>query len=258
MTDDLASAPTVDLASVDLDYEAFRRLSQNPHLSANERIGFPDAYRVGFDDHILADIGSKLPRLMASHQATVLDVGPGCASLAHRLIDRCAEQRHQLHLMDSPEMLSQLPDGEAVTKHAGMFPRDFDMIAPLVDKVDLLICYSVFHYVFVEANPFTFMDRCLALLAPGGRALIGDIPNLSKRRRFFASAAGREYHRTFTNTETTPAIPLFEAATSKIDDAVLAGLVGRAHAAGCDAYVVPQSPELPMANRRDDLVLIKP
>ena len=44
----------------------------------------------------------------------------------------------------------------------------------------------------------------------------------------------------------------------KIDDSVLIGLVLRARAAGFDAYLVPQPETLPMANRREDLVIRKP
>ena len=43
-----------------------------------------------------------------------------------------------------------------------------------------------------------------------------------------------------------------------IDDTVIRALVDRANSMGCDAYLLPQDPELPMSNRRDDLLIIKP
>jgi len=47
-------------------------------------------------------------------------------------------------------------------------------------------------------------------------------------------------------------------APGKIDDAVLADLIARAQACGCDAYLLPQGAGLPMANRRDDLLIVRP
>jgi hypothetical protein len=44
----------------------------------------------------------------------------------------------------------------------------------------------------------------------------------------------------------------------KIDDAVLLGLVARYRAAGCHAYLLPQAAELPMANRREDMLIVSP
>jgi hypothetical protein len=43
-----------------------------------------------------------------------------------------------------------------------------------------------------------------------------------------------------------------------IDDAVVFALLQRARAQGFDAYVVPQTPDLPMANRREDILITRP
>ncbi|UIN32937.1 class I SAM-dependent methyltransferase [Methylobacterium oryzae] len=247
----------VDLAKVDLTFEGFRALAQNPHLTANERIGFPETYRNGFEEAILRDIAAKLPALLGTN-ATIVDIGPGCAGLPHRLIDLCRERNHRLFLVDSAEMLAQLPDVADVTvKIPGAFPAIRDSIRDTVGRADVVLCYSVFHYVYVEGNPFTFLDSIVELLADGGRALIGDIPNISKRRRFFASETGRRFHKAFTRTETEPDVQYNEPNPGKIDDAVLMGLIQRAQAAGADAYLMPQAPDLPMANRREDLLIMK-
>jgi len=253
----LQTGRDVDLANVDLTFEGFRALARNPHLTANERIGFPETYRKGFEEAILRDISAKLPALLGTG-ATIVDIGPGCAGLPHRLIDLCRERNHRLVLVDSAEMLEQLPDVADVTvKIAGSFPAIRDSIRDQVGQADVILCYSVFHYVFVEGNPFTFVDSIVELLADGGRALIGDIPNISKRRRFFASETGRRFHKDFTGTNTEPDVRYNEPNTGKIDDAVLTGLIQRAQAAGADAYLMPQAPDLPMANRREDLLIIK-
>lgn len=257
MAHDLATKLEIDFASIELSYEGFRSLARNPHLSAHERIGFPNSYREGHESHIFADICSKLPAL-DDRQKRVLDIGPGCANLPRMLIRLCVAQQHQLDLIDSPEMLSQLPDAPFVRKYVGPFPGCMTDAEISRNRYDVILCYSVLHYMFVETNLFSIVDVTVRSLSPGGCALFGDIPNLSKRRRFFASDAGRAFHRSFTGRDDTPSVGLFEDASGKIDDSVLSAIVQRAQNAGCDAYVLPQASHLPMANRRDDLLIRKP
>ncbi len=254
-----AAAP-IDLATIQLDYEGFRALAQDTRLSAHEKIGFPPAYREGFDDAILADIVGKLPMLVEAERQTVIDIGPGCATLPRRLIDLCRDRGHTLVLVDSPEMLALLPDAPGVTrKCAGLFPHNTTEVAGSAGALaDALLCYSVLHYIHLDASSLDFIDATASLLAPGGRALIGDIPNLSKRRRFFATERGQAFHRAFTGSNEPYDVAQDAPAPGRIDDAVLASLIARAQAAGCDAYLMPQGPALPMANRRDDLLIVRP
>jgi hypothetical protein len=44
----------------------------------------------------------------------------------------------------------------------------------------------------------------------------------------------------------------------EMDDAVVIALVSRARAAGFDAWLLPQPAGLPMANRREDIVIARP
>src|SRR5438445_13693360 len=86
---DPAPESGIDLATIELDYEGFRRLAGDERLSDHEKIGFPPAYRDGFEAAIFADILSKLPRLTEAEGLRVVDIGPGCAGLPRMLIDLC-------------------------------------------------------------------------------------------------------------------------------------------------------------------------
>ncbi len=180
-----------------LDFAGFADLARDATLSKYEKIGFPDAYRAGFEAAIFADICSKLPR-MNERSLTVLDIGPGCSDLPGMIIDRCRENGHALHLIDSAEMLALIPEQPFIERHVGLFPTCSRALSHLSGTVDIAICYSVFHYVFAEADVFAFVDTMREWLAPGGACLIGDIPNQSKRDRFFASEAGKAFHKAFT------------------------------------------------------------
>ncbi|ENN84231.1 hypothetical protein RHSP_76930 [Rhizobium freirei PRF 81] len=256
--DELATSKDINLAAVELDYEGFRKLASNPHLSVHERIGFPDAYRERFEEAIFRDICEKLPSLTSSKKV-ILDIGPGCANLPRMLIDLCERNDHRLILVDSEEMLRQLPDAPHVTKVSGFFPNNIEAVRSAANgPIDAVLSYSVLQYLFVETNPFHVMDVLVDLLAEGGEILFGDIPNASKRRRFFLSQAGIRFHREFTGRDDLPPLPSPSAGQGLIDDAVLQGLISRAHSMSCDAYLVPQPSSLPMANRRDDLLVRKP
>jgi len=240
-----------------LGYDDFRRMALDETLSKYEKIGFPDTYRANFEADIFSDICSKLPVLYKEKQH-ILDVGPGCSDLPHMLITLCAERNHDLVMIDSREMLGQLPTGQ-FRKIAGQFPNQCsEFIQKEAGTFDAIIVYSVLHYVMPGGDLFAFLDRLCSLLAAQGALLIGDIPNVSMRKRFFASETGVQFHRKFTGSEDSPESTFNALEFDQIDDAVVLGMVLRARSAGFHAFVVPQRAPLPMANRREDLLIQRP
>lgn len=241
-----------------LDFEGFRQLAQDESLSRYEKIGFPNSYRKGREQEIFKDIVRKLAKLDVASQL-VLDIGPGCSDLPLLLADLCSVRGHRLLLVDSPEMLSLIPPRPFMETFPGRFPQDCEpLFKEYSGKINAILAYSVIHYVFAEANVFEFVDACLALLAPGGNLLIGDVPNISKRKRFFSSATGVRFHQEFMGTQDIPVVEFNRPEPGEIDDSVIMGIIMRARAAGFDAFVVPQADDLPMANRREDLLIRRP
>ena len=155
-------------------------------------------------------------------------------------------------------MLSFHQDERSLYKVPGIFPTSYKQICTVEKQFDAILCYSVFHLVFTEISPWEFLDKCLMLLKPGGQLLIGDIPNLSKRKRFFSSESGIKYHHNFMKTTNDPEVVYNKIEHNKIDDSVLLSLITRAQAAGFDAYIMPQGKKLPMQNRRDDILITRP
>ncbi len=246
-------------AFASLDYEGFRQLAQRTDLSRYQRIGFPDSLRAGRESEIFQDICAKLPLLDQGEELTVLDIGPGCSDLPNLVIDHCKARKNRLILVDSLEMLADLPEGDGIEKIEGPFPQCAPLLGGLQYATDVILCYSVLHYVFAEGQIFGFLDAALKLLRPGGgMMMIGDIPNASMRRRFLASAAGAAFHRAYTGSDVPPDLGFNQAAEGEMDDAVLISLISRAHAAGVDAWILSQPPHLPMSNRREDLILRRP
>lgn len=240
-----------------LTFDDFRRMAKDDSLGNYEKIGAPDSYLVGKKDVIFQNVVANLP-LLNEKERLVLDIGPGCGDLPRMMIDLCRERGHRLLLVDSEEMLGQLPDENFILKIPAYFPQCDSLFVNYASKVDVVLAFSVLHYVFVEGNVWDFLDRSLELLAEGGEMLIGDIPNVSKRRRFFSSPNGIEFHKAFMQAQDPPEVHFNIVERHKIDDSVILALLSRARSQGFDAYVIPQPPELPMANRREDILIKRP
>lgn len=241
-----------------LTFEDFKRMAADPGLSRHEKVGFPDSYRQGKEGEIFDDICAKL-RNLHTPERTILEIGPGCSRLPLMLADLCQRRSSRLVFVDSEEMLAHLPHAEYITHHAGVFPdaikENFDKLA---GSVDVIIAYSVIQYVFSEGNLWTFLDSCLCLLHDGGEILFGDIPNISMRKRFFASTEGEACHRAFTGRDEKPDVSFNSLEIGRIDDSVVLSMLARARAQGFHAWVLPQGTNLPMANRREDVLIRKP
>jgi hypothetical protein len=241
-----------------LNFNKFRQAAMDDSLSCYEKIGFPDSYREGKEEQIFRDIVGKLKNLEKTNQL-VIDIGPGCSHLPLMLIELCRSRNHQLILIDSDEMLSHLPDEPFITKAGCYYPQECSsLINEYENQVDVILSYSVLHYVFAEASTFRFIDESLRLMANGGEMLIGDIPNISKRKRFFSSPNGVKFHHEFMATEEDPVVNFNTLEAGEIDDAVILSLILKCRAAGADAYWLPQGDALPMANRREDVLIRKP
>ena len=241
-----------------LTFEDFRKFATDDTLSKYEKIGFPDAYRAGKEEAIFQDILQKLTPL-SRHKQLILDVGPGCSDLPHMIIRQCETHDHQLLMIDSQEVLDQLPDRPFITKISGHYPDGYDaLFNKYSGGVDGILIYSVLHYIFEEGRLFESLDCALKLLKDGGAMLIGDIPNQSKRNRFFQSPNGIRYHQEYTGTSEIPEVSFNTLESGHIDDAILQSIVMRYRQSGFDVYWLPQPDELPMANRREDLLIVKP
>ncbi|WP_373355259.1 class I SAM-dependent methyltransferase [Pseudoroseicyclus sp. CXY001] len=243
-----------------LTYEDFRHRARDETLSETEKIGSPDALRAGYTAAILKDLVAKLPALLREG-ATLVDIGAGCGALTRALIAGAATRAQRYLAVDSAEMLALLPDAAGLARIPGRFPEE--SLAPLKEALpergaDVVLAYGVLQTVYLDGNPFAFLDAAASLLAPGGALLIGDVANHSQLRRFLASEAGRAYHRAYMRTEAPPDLPPFAVDPGRLDDAVLIGLLSRARASGFDAWLLPQPAALPVSNRREDLLVVRP
>lgn len=237
----------------ELTFEDFQKMAQQKNLSLPEKIGFPTSYREGYYEAILSDIFSKLPFDKESKKV-VLDIGCGCDVLIHKIIDVCKKQKHTLLLNDSKEMLDNLPKDKYPKLIPGRFPLQHKVLNRYRGKIDFILCYSVLFYVFANDNIYQFIHEALDLLKSGGKMLIGDLSNFDKRERFLRSDEGKLFLK---NQKQVKGSTAHENLNQKMDDTVIFSIMMRVRKFGYESYLLPQSPTLPMSNRREDILIVK-
>ena len=161
-----------------ITFEDFQKMAQDDSLSLNEKIGFPDAYRANYENLIVDDVFLKSG--LGKDSANILDLGCGCSKLTKEIINFTQQNNHKLILADSAEMLAKLEDLPSLHKVSGKFPENINDFHQWTNEIDFILIYSVIQHIYLEANIFLFIDKALDLLKPGGRLLLGDIPNQSK------------------------------------------------------------------------------
>jgi cyclopropane fatty-acyl-phospholipid synthase-like methyltransferase len=242
--------------SNELTFDDFKRLASDQSLSKYEKIGFPNSYRKDHEANMFKDILTKLPMDQVKNK-TIVDIGCGCSDLVYYLIDLCKANNHKLILIDSEEMLSHIPDQDFIIKYAGYYPNIDPLFELFQGKVDFVLSYSVFHYIFNEGNMYQFLHKTVDLLTPGGHFLLGDIPNYSKRERFLNSEEGKLFLSKTKETANLKGATNHNDTTTKIDDAIVMAILTRLRNYQCETYLLPQSDQLPMANRREDILIVK-
>ena len=254
----LSEVKELDLAKAELSFDSFKSLAKNPNLSLHEKIGFPQSYRLGFEEFIVSDIEAKF-NYFSKKSGTLLDIGCGASPLTSLLLEKFNQNKINTFLNDSEEMLNNIEKRHSFQSIVGKFPDCLNRLTEInPEGFDYILCYSVLHYVVADNNLFNFINSLLQILKEGGIALIGDIPNMSKRKRFFSSQTGIEFHKKFMNTLEEPKADQYKFEKNKIDDAVINSIIDQARTFGFDVYIVPQAPSLPMSNRRDDILIMRP
>ena len=207
--------------------------------------------------NIFEDIKEKLNLYDKNN---ILDIGCGCGVLVNKTISYIQKENKQLYLNDSRKVLSQIikatENNSNIQFIEGKFP-DLDLEKNI--KFDAIILYSIIHYIDKE-NIFTFLDSIIDRLESGGALLIGDIPNINKKKRFNNSQFGKlfnlEWEKNLKSCYTSDNYPVLDL--SHFNDSLIIEIVKYIRSKETfNAYILPQSSNLPFSYIRDDILVKK-
>ena len=206
---------------------------------------------------IIPDIIQKLD---INSKDKMLDIGCGPGNLLIMLLPH-AKEIMGIDNESSIELLKKRCGAEKrILYKTGNF-----LDTPIDLKFDKILCYSVIHYLSNITEVFTFIYKALELLNPGGRALFGDIPNISKKERFLKSNYGKnidqEYHSLLkmTNKNKEP-VSFFENDEELVqfNDDLLIRILKETRENGYHSYVLDQSTNLCLGYTREDILIVNP
>jgi SAM-dependent methyltransferase len=207
---------------------------------------------------ILPDVMNKL---QIERSDTLLDVGCGPGNLLIPLSFMVAQATG----IDSPpviERLSKRFSDPKIRLIGGLFP---DVDFP--NKFSKIVSYSVLHYIADLKGARAFVAAIADLLAPGGRALIGDLPNTNAKTRNAKAADAASQSVAWQGQidawrrDKGDAHPFDEfcgkSGISGFTDKDIAGFITDLRGNGFDAYWLPQPSELPFGRTREDLLIVR-
>lgn len=188
-------------------------------------------------------------------QDTCLDIGCGPGNIAIPLCFLVEE----VVAVDNPSTIDRLEErfpnaGNLCTKRGRFLEIGFD------HDFDTMVAYSVIQYLPNERTVHEFVTKAAGLLAPGGRFLIGDIPNRDKKERFLESPAGEVFQRQMeqkSDDEHEYFEKLGDSEGVAIDDDVVLSLVAELREQGLHCHIEPQPKNLPFGHTREDIIVEK-
>lgn len=221
---------------------------------------------LGSGKHIWNDIKQKLD---LRQNSSFLDIGCGFGEVTLSMLRDTKTDNISLTLIDSPEIIQKIKETftDILPNNTFFVPGYFpENKASLRDshKFDCIVSYSVLQYA---KSPIEFIENAVALLAPGGKFLLGDFANVNKKGRFLSTVNGRKFDAEYKNIDIKK-VPAYKDQYDFIDtsinhikhinDELLLQIMKEYRHRGYDVYVLPQLPELPFSKTREDILICAP
>jgi len=216
-------------------------------------------YRIQKDAErsIVSDVISKLAIQVDD---TLIDIGCGVGNLLIPLSFVCEQVTGIDHDGCIARLSSRLIDFKNVDLLVGNF-----LDVSVDRKFDKILCYGVLHCLVDAEEVIFFINKALDMLKPGGRALFGEIPNVSTKQRFLDSNSGKEFtekwNRLIHNNTTEENDDLNLAKDESLvqfNDELMLRVLRETRANGYHSYVLSEPSHLPFGHTREDILIRKP
>lgn len=201
------------------------------------------------------DIATKL---RIDKNDTCLDIGCGVGAI---LLPLSKKSKH-ITGIDHANIINILRD-RLKKKNINLISGDFLKHDFKYKKYDKIILYSVLHVFENKIQVYRVINKALTLLKSGGIFLIGDLPNISLKKKFLRSKSGKNFEnkwnksnkKKFEDIKAQKILKKNSIYKIKIDDEFIINLVKYFRKKGYNAYIFPQKKDLPFGHTREDIIV---
>jgi SAM-dependent methyltransferase len=222
---------------------------------------------LGKANDISLDIEKKLE---LSRGNSLLEIGCGYGELTKYMLNLYNKYKLNVTMLDIEPVITAIEENltsqlnSNIKLMSGVFPYETKLKNTIENKFDYIIVYSVIHYT---DNPEEFVMNCLNYLAPSGKLLIADLPNINKRGRFVSTEFGRKFEAEWKNVSLSDVkiysnhkefVETASHNTPQINDKFVTWVFTELRELGFHVFVLPQNENLPYHYTREDILVIKP
>lgn len=231
------------------NYELLARKSSAKNIEVAGRYGF----QKNAEKKIINDVKAKID---LNGNDSLLDIGCGPGNILIPLSKYCKNSTG----IDNTGSISRLSMADRDKRIQTIVGNFLELKLPKASFSKIII-YSVIQYLENDDQVFEFINAALNLLSPGGRLLVGDLPNADKKMRFTNSSFGKKISNEWAKSiSIIPQSPSVNALEDKkmvsINDSLILSLIKHGHKLGYETYLLPQPSTLPFGNTREDLLFI--
>ncbi|APB34816.1 SAM-dependent methyltransferase [Gloeomargarita lithophora Alchichica-D10] len=241
-----------------IHFEQFGQRADSTELSFTAMSGRYKIQEYGLKRSIL-DI---IEKLQINPEDRLLDVGCGVGNITIALSMMVAHTTCIDHVKVLSVFKKRLPMDEI-----DFIPGNF-LDIDISGEFDKILSYGVVMCLPAAPDVIRFIDKMVCLLAPGGRMLIGDLPNINKKKRFNESKIGQDFAKEWSQLMSDPdnqreiewTIKNVEIPENSaiFDDQFMSELLLRYRTQGFDTYILQQPSDLAFGHTREDLLIIRP
>lgn len=235
-----------------VSFKNYAAVAENGDLHDTEKAG-RYAFQADAERCLLTELLNKLD-LQPTDQLLEIGCGPGnlIIPLAHFVAHAVG--------IDNQAAIDRLHARAPLAANLEGIAGDFLTLQIPNGRFDKILIYSVLHYLSSADEAILLLDRALSLLAPGGRLLLGDLPNQDRKRRFGASGVGQRTAQKWQNNLATHGSHAFDNLPADpclitIDDKLILRLISHIRKKGYEAYLLPQDKRLPFGYTREDILV---
>lgn len=237
-----------------VSFENYQHLAQSSEASNTAVAGRYDFQREA-ERRILPDLLVKLELDVSDY---LLEIGCGPGNLLVPLSSFCANATG----IDNEGAIARLRNRFAMDTNVSCILGNFLEMELPATRFDKILIYSVLHCLSNREEVLNFIERALSLLESGGRMLLGDVPNVSKKSRFGDSQTGQEMAKKWAEqikdagSSTRPEKFKPDRDMVTFDDALVLDLLAFIRGKGFEAFLLPQPLNLPFGGSREDILVV--